>query len=296
MSTTDLTVRYPLPHAADLQQLGALVASSAYFSDAREAAQAAVKIMAGAELGIGPIASMRGIDIIKGEVSLSAGMVAAMVRRSGVYDYRVERWDNEACEIVFTRNRRPLTPSSVFTLEDAKRAGLAGPNYQKFPRNMLFARAMTNGARVHCPEVFVGAVYTPDELVDGEVVSEPPEAPEARVDPSPTGGQERAPETVEDAPAAPAEALLPDAAEEAVPVVHLYAATERQVAEIRRLLREAMQRGMTSTLLRAELDRLGLEDTPLQAGWVETLSKEKASEIIAFLQVGAEPVHDPAGE
>jgi hypothetical protein len=297
MTGSDLTVRYPLPHAADLQQLGALVASSAYFSDAREAAQAAVKIMAGAELGIGPIASMRGIDIIKGEVSLSAGMVAAMVRRSGVYDYRVERWDNEACEIVFTRNRRPLTPSSVFTLEDAKRAGLAGPNYQKFPRNMLFARAMTNGARVHCPEVFVGAVYTPDELVDGEVVLEPSEPPEAQVDPSPQGGQERAPETVEDTPATPMPTTLPDAAEEAVPVVHMYAITEAQSTEVKRLLGEAMQRGMTSNILRAELDHMGLRDTALVAGWVDTLSKEKASELIAFLQAGVEPpVHDPAGE
>ena len=70
---------------------------------------------------------------------------------------------------------------------------------------MLFARAMTNGARVHCPEVFVGAVYTPDELVDGEVVPEPQEEPQ------------RVPEATE---AAPAEAL-PDAAEEAVPVVHI---------------------------------------------------------------------------
>jgi hypothetical protein len=277
VTSSDLTVRYPLPHAADLQQLGALVASSAYFSDAREAAQAAVKIMAGAELGIGPIASMRGIDIIKGEVSLSAGMVAAMVRRSGVYDYRVERWDNEACEIVFTRNRRPLTPSSVFTLDDAKRAGLAGPNYQKFPRNMLFARAMTNGARVHCPEVFVGAVYTPDELVDGEVVPD-------------------APETVEDAPVAPAEAPLPDAEEEAVPVVHVYPVTEAQAVEVRRLLSASMQRGMTSAILRAELDRMGLRDTPLAAGWVDTLSKEKASDLIAFLRAGVEPVRDPAGE
>jgi len=277
VTSSDLTVRYPLPHAADLQQLGALVASSAYFSDAREAAQAAVKIMAGAELGIGPIASMRGIDIIKGEVSLSAGMVAAMVRRSGVYDYRVERWDNEACEIVFTRNRRPLTPSSVFTLADAEQAGLRGDNYRKFPRNMLFARAMTNGARVHCPEVFVGAVYTPDELVDGEVVGD-------------------APETVQDAPAVPAEAPLPDAQEEAVPLVHVYPITEAQAVEVRRLLSASMQRGMTSAILRAELDRMGLRDTPLAAGWVDTLSKEKASDLIAFLRAGVEPVHDPAGE
>jgi hypothetical protein len=295
MTGSDLTVRYPLPHAADLQQLGALVASSAYFSDAREAAQAAVKIMAGAELGIGPIASMRGIDIIKGEVSLAAGMVAALVRRSGVYDYRVARWDNEACEIVFTRKGRPLTPPSVFTLEDAERAGLRGDNYRKFPRNMLFARAMTNGARVHCPEVFVGAVYTPDELVDGEVIlepSEPPAPPAPPADASPPGGQERAPQATEPAPAEP----VPDAAEEAVPVVHVYPVTEAQSAEIKRLLREAMQRGMTLAILRTELDHMGLQDVPLQAGWTNRLSKEKASDLIAFLRLGVEPVHDPAGE
>src|SRR4029077_11710975 len=147
------------------------------------------------------------------------------------------RWDNEACEIVFTRKGRPLTPSSVFTLEDAERAGLRGDNYRKFPRNMLFARAMTNGARVHCPEVFVGAVYTPDELVDGEVVLEPSEPPEPPADVSPEGGQERAPEATETASAE----ALPDAAEEAVPVVHVYPVTEAQVAEVKRLLREAMQ-------------------------------------------------------
>jgi hypothetical protein len=292
MTGSDLTVRYPLPHAADLQQLGALVASSAYFADAKEAAQAAVKIMAGAELGIGPIASMRGIDIIKGEVSLAAGMVAALVRRSGVYDYRVVEWTNEACEIVFTRKGRPLTPSSVFTLQDAERAGLRGDNYRKFPRNMLFARAMTNGARVHCPEVFVGAVYTPDELVDGEVILEPSEPPGPQPDASPQGGQERAPQATEPAPAEP----VPDAEEEAVPVVHVYPVTEAQSAEIKRLLGEAMRRGMTSTILRAELDRMGLEDLPLLAGWTNRLSKEKASDLIAFLRLGVEPVHDPAGE
>src|SRR4029077_8382708 len=159
------------------------------------------------------------------------------------------RWDNEACEIVFTRKGRPLTPSSVFTLEDAERAGLKGDNYRKFPRNMLFARAITNGARVHCPEVFVGAVYTPDELVDGEVVLEPSEPPEPPPDVSPEGGPQRAPEATEAAPADP----VPDPEEEAVPVVHVYPVTEAQSAEIKRLLSAAMQRGMTSTILRAEL-------------------------------------------
>ena len=120
--------------------------------------------MAGAELGFGPVASMRGIDIIKGEVTLAAGLVAALVRRSPEYDYEIRQWDNQGCEIVFTRNGRELTPSSKFTAEDARTARLGGDNYQKFPRNMFFARAMTNGARIDCPDLFAGAVYTAEEL------------------------------------------------------------------------------------------------------------------------------------
>jgi hypothetical protein len=48
---------------------------------------------------------------------------------------------------------------------------VAGDNWQKYPRNMLFARALTNGARWYCPGVYFGAVYSGDELAE---VQEPP--------------------------------------------------------------------------------------------------------------------------
>jgi hypothetical protein len=145
--------------------LGEVLARSGYFQDARDAAKAAVKVMAGAELGFGPIASMRGVDIIKGEVSLSAGLTAALVRGSGVYDYAIKRWDNQGCTLVFTRNGKALDPEITFDEADARKANLlGGDNYRRFPRSMYFARAMTMGARAHCPDLFGGAVYTPDEL------------------------------------------------------------------------------------------------------------------------------------
>jgi len=34
----------------------------------------------------------------------------------------------------------------------------------KFPKNMLFARAMSNGIKWFTPDVFAGPVYTPEEL------------------------------------------------------------------------------------------------------------------------------------
>ena len=54
--------------------------------------------------------------------------------------------------------------TSAFSIDDAKKAGLAGDNWRKYPRNMLFARAMSNGVKWYCPNVFGGPVYSPDEL------------------------------------------------------------------------------------------------------------------------------------
>jgi hypothetical protein len=43
-------------------------------------------------------------------------------------------------------------------------------NLNKFARNMLFARCISNGIKWFCPDVFSGSVYTPEEL--GATVNE----------------------------------------------------------------------------------------------------------------------------
>lgn len=160
-------VKYQAP---DVMTLGTVLARSGYFQDARDAAQAVVKVLAGQELGFGPIASMTGIYIVKGRVSLSANLIAASVKR-GKYNYRVIELSDTACKIDFYEGKEKIG-ESAFSMEDAKAAGLAfGDTWKKFPRNMLFARAMSNGAKWYCADVFGGPVYTPDELgavVDGE--------------------------------------------------------------------------------------------------------------------------------
>lgn len=157
--------------AQDPVALGQVLAASGYFDDARQAAQAAVKVMAGAELGFPPIASMTGIYIVKGRVTLSAQLMAATIKRSGRYDYRVVEHTTECCRIEFTEGGETIY-TSEYTMADAKAAGLAGSDtWKKHPRNMLFARALSNGAKWATPDVFGGPIYTPDELgaeVDGE--------------------------------------------------------------------------------------------------------------------------------
>jgi hypothetical protein len=148
----------------DTMTLGKTLAASGYFDDAKQAAQAVVKILAGRELGLGPIASMTGIHIIQRKVTLGANLMAATIKRDPRYDYRVTKMDDEICSISFLENGI-VVGTSTFSLADAQRASLSGDNWKKYPRNMLFARAMSNGVKWYAPDAFGGApVYTPEEL------------------------------------------------------------------------------------------------------------------------------------
>jgi len=175
----------------DVQRVAKLLAMSNYF-DAKAAqgelaiAQLATKILAGREMGYGPFASVQGIHVIQGKPVVSANLMAAAVKRSGRYDYRVRRLDNDGCEIEFLQRNGDKLESvgkSAFTRDDAKAAGLIGKdNWSKFARNMFFARALSNGIRWFCPDVFDGsAAYTPDELgidedADGNAIDVQPTA------------------------------------------------------------------------------------------------------------------------
>lgn len=173
---TDKTLMAQAVNDIDTMTMGKMLAQSGYFTDAKEAAQAVVKVMAGRELGIPPVASMTGIYVVKGKISLSANIMAALVKKSTRYNYRVltpQADRARQCEIAFyERNgdKWEETGRSLFTAEDARRAGTQ--NMDKFPSNMLFARAMSNGFKWYCPDLGAGMpIYTPEELgavVDGE--------------------------------------------------------------------------------------------------------------------------------
>jgi hypothetical protein len=161
-----------------LQDLGTVLAKSGFFADTRDAGQAIVKVLAGRELGLGAIAAMTGIYIVKGRVTLSANLMAALVKRSGKYNYRILEHTEKVCEIAFFEGKEEVGRSR-FTLEDAKRAGTQ--NMEKYPKNMLFARAMSNGVKWFCADVTGGPIYTPDELGaqvdgDGDVIEMPAQA------------------------------------------------------------------------------------------------------------------------
>jgi hypothetical protein len=153
----------------DLGRIAKMMAASGFFADCKDAAQAGVKIMAGLELGFPAFASLVGIQIIKGKPVMGANLQAAAIKRSGKYNYRVKEHTPVNCSIEFLERfdgKWESCGTSDFSMDDAKAAGLnGGDNWRKYPKNMLFARAVSNGVRWYCPDLFLGApVYTPDEF------------------------------------------------------------------------------------------------------------------------------------
>lgn len=158
----------------DAMNVATAMAKSGYFQDSKDANQAIVKVLAGSELGLGPFASMTGIHIIQGRPSMGANLIATLIKNDPRYNYRVIEHTDKTCKIEFYENGQKCGVSE-FSAEDARKAGTK--NMDKYPRNMLFARAISNGARWYSPGIFGGAaIYTPDELgadtdEDGNVIA-----------------------------------------------------------------------------------------------------------------------------
>lgn len=149
--------------------LSDIFAESGLFPDIKTKAQALVKVLAGKELGISPFESMASIYIVNGKLALTAKAMASLIKKSPNYDYTLEKLDDAECTIVFyqeTSDVKRELGKSTFTFKDAAKAGLANKdNWKSYPRNMLFARALSNGCRWYCPEVISG-YYAVEEIED----------------------------------------------------------------------------------------------------------------------------------
>jgi hypothetical protein len=125
----------------------------------------AAAILTGRELGLGPMASLRGLQVIDGSVSMTAQMMAARIFAA---HHKVEWLEStdKAAEIRITRGDGLGEAVGRFTIADAQRAGLAGKtNWQRYPRAMLRARALTECAGMICSDVILGldAVDAPQD-------------------------------------------------------------------------------------------------------------------------------------
>lgn len=152
--------------------MGEIFAKSGMFPDIKSATQAVVKIMAGKELGMTPFQAMSSIYIVNGKLALTSNAMSSLVKKTKKYDYKVVKLDETECSIDFYSNEEKIG-NSTFTLKDAAKAGIVNKDVWKaYPKNMLFARALSNGARWYAPDSISG-YYIKEELED----SQEPELP-----------------------------------------------------------------------------------------------------------------------
>ena len=130
-------------------------------------------LMYGRELGIGPMTALQGITVIDGKPSMSAQLIGALIRRAG---HKITAESTEQGATVTITRTDGTEHRGTFTMADAQRAGLVRPNsgWTKYPKDMCYARAMTQAARHGAQDVLAGVVYTPEELGADEDAPAPP--------------------------------------------------------------------------------------------------------------------------
>lgn len=125
-------------------------------------------MLAGHEAGVAPMQSLQKIHIIEGRPAMAAELMRALVMQHGhelVYD------ETTTTSVTASGRRRGAErwTKVMWTMDDAKRGGLDGkPNWRKWPRAMLIARATAELCRMIFPDVLAGISYTVEELSDGD--------------------------------------------------------------------------------------------------------------------------------
>lgn len=167
------------PTPEQLKAMAKDLALTGMYADSRDPRQAYAKVLLGQALGLDPASAMAGILLNRGRMSMTANLMAMLIKRSPKYRFKVLEHTNEKCKIAFferveatTKDGKPTLewdecgPPVEFTIKDAATAGLAtGDNWKRYPKNMLYARAISNGAKWYCADVFGGSpVYLPDEI------------------------------------------------------------------------------------------------------------------------------------
>lgn len=139
----------------------------------------AVAIQYGAEFGVPPMASIRGVRVINGIPGWMGDMALGIVRASGkmaFYEKRLEGEGQARKAIVVTQRNDSAKPlETVFSVAEAILAGLWGKSgpWTQYPDRMLYYRALGFNLRDNFPDVMAGAAIA-EELADIPIVDVTP--------------------------------------------------------------------------------------------------------------------------
>ena len=162
---------------AELARLAGVLAKTG-IGGVKNAEDALARILAGRELGIPAMTSVRQMFVVEGRVGMEASLAHALCLRSPLCEFfeHIETTDEQAT-FETKRRGRPAKRHS-FNVKQAEAAGLLDRgdkknmnNWNRWLRQMLEARAKMQLARLVFPDI-LGGLYSREELASG-VYDEP---------------------------------------------------------------------------------------------------------------------------
>lgn len=127
--------------------------------------EAAAAMLAGAEVGLSPLAALRSFDVIQGTAAPRALTLRAVAQSNGC-EFVTVKEDARRVEMK-GRRRGGEWETVVWTIERAQQLGLTGKDqWKKQPQTMLVARATAELARRLAADAILGIPYAAEELAD----------------------------------------------------------------------------------------------------------------------------------
>lgn len=161
-------VRSPIPSEHEMTVFNVMskqAVESKMYKGIGDQAGVMMIMLSARELGISPMQAINGgLNIIQGKVEISARMMGAMIRRAG-HDYVVKETTETSCTIFGKRGDTGREQEATFTIAEAQKAGLVKPGggWTKWPKDMLYARALSRLARQLFSDV-IGIGYVEGEI------------------------------------------------------------------------------------------------------------------------------------
>jgi hypothetical protein len=164
-----LTVRYPSLQQWQLFERFALAIQASHEFGLKSPEEVVVKAQFCWDYGL-PLSSFSSLYIISKRVAVMSDLIAERLSSHPDYEYDVDEHTDDKCTItVWRRSKRTgeftKAGSSTYTMDDAHREKLDTKDaYKKVPRNMMFARAITNAYKWYARNIFNVPVNTIEEF------------------------------------------------------------------------------------------------------------------------------------
>jgi len=156
----------------DTQNMCAMLMKSPHYSK-----MGAVGVFAIVEkarsIGVNPMDALNGgAYYVQGKVELSSALMNQLIRQGGHSITKDRKSDDTICILHGRRADNGDTWTESFSIEDAKLAGIYKNQWLKYPKDLLFARALSRLARQLFPDIIRGT-YVQGEI---EVIDSRPQS------------------------------------------------------------------------------------------------------------------------